>query len=87
MSKHANEAQIVKILEELRSGVNVDEICRTYNVGRSTLYKWRSKYGEISVSELKRLKSLEAENRKLKTMYADLSLRNEALKYIIDTKL
>ena len=87
MTKHVSEAQIVKILEDFRSGVTIDELCRVYGVGRSTLYKWRDKYGSMSSNEVKRLKELEVENRKLKAMYADLSLRNEALKDIIAKKL
>lgn len=87
MTKHASESQIVKILEEFRSGANPLELCRTYGISRATLYKWKSQYGDISVSELKRMKLLETENRKLKSMYADLSLRNEALKDIIEKKL
>ena len=87
MTKHASEAQIVKILEEFRSGAKVDDICRTYGIVRSTLYTWRDKYGDMPLSEVKRNKQLERENQKLKAMYAELSLRNEALKDIIAKKL
>ncbi len=87
MTKHVSEAQIVKILEEFRSGVKPEEICRTYAVARSTLYKWREKYGELGLSEIKRIKQLEQENHTLKSMYAELSLRNEALKDVIAKKL
>ena len=87
MTKHASEAQIVKILEEFRTGTKVDDICRSYGIVRSTLYKWRDKYGAMPLSEVKRNKQLERENQKLKAMYAELSLRNEALKDIIAKKL
>jgi len=87
MTKHASEAQIVKILEEFRSGVKAEDLCRTHGIGRATLYKWRDKYGEMPISEVKRIKHLEYENQKLKSMYAELSLRNEALKDIIAKKL
>ena len=65
MTKHVSEVQIVKILEEFRSGVQVEELCRTYGVARSTLYKWRDKYADMPLSEVKRIKQLEQENRKL----------------------
>jgi len=87
MTKHASEAQIVKILEEFRGGAKADDLCRTYGLARSTLYKWRDKYGYMPISEVKRIKYLEHENQKLKAMYAELSLRNEALKDIIAKKL
>lgn len=87
MSKNLNEVKIVAILAELTNGANIDELCRLHGVGRSTIYAWRNKYGYMQVSELKKLKQLEQENRKLKAMYAELSLRNEALKDIIEKKL
>lgn len=85
MTKHASESQIVKILDEVknRSG-NVEDICRKYGISRSTLYKWQNKYDGMSIQELKRLKKLESENSRLKSMYAELSLVNEALKDIIE---
>jgi putative transposase len=88
MTKHASESQIVKILDEVknRSG-NVEDICRKYGISRSTLYKWQNKYDGMSIQELKRLKKLESENSRLKSMYAELSLVNEALKDIIEKKL
>jgi len=88
MTKHASENQIVKILDEVknRSG-SLEEICRKYGVSRSTLYKWQNKYEGMNVSELNRLKKLESENRRLKSMYAELSLVNEALKDVIEKKL
>jgi putative transposase len=76
------EEQIVKILKEAQSGVKVEEICRKYNVSANTFYKWRQKYGGLEVSDVKRLKALEDENRRLKTIVADLTLDNQALKAI-----
>jgi putative transposase len=87
MTKRASEAQIVKILEEFRSGVKAEDICRISGISKATLYNWRDKYGDMGISELKRIKQLEHENQKLKSMYAELSLRNEALKDIIAKKL
>jgi putative transposase len=88
MTKKANESQIVKILEEVknRSG-NVEDICRTHGISRSTLYKWQNKYEGMSVAELKRLKQLESENSRLKSMYAELSLVHEAFKDAVAKKL
>lgn len=72
MSKRISEQQIIKILKEGESGVVVDELCRKYTIGQSTYYKWRSKYGGMEPSDLKRLKVLEEENRRLKSLYADV---------------
>lgn len=80
------ESQIVKILKEYDSGRDVKEICREYGVARATFYNWRKKYGGMDASQLKRLKELEEENRKLKQMYADLSLDNVMLKDILGKK-
>ena len=81
------ETQIVNILNESEAGVPVNELARKHEFGRSTFYKWKSIYGGMQVSELKRLRELEAENRRLKQMYADLSLEHEALKDIVAKKL
>ena len=81
------ETQIVSILSEADAGVKVQDLCRKHGISPATYYKWKSKYGGLSVSELKRMKELEAENAKLKRMYADLSLENEALKDLITKKL
>ena len=81
------ETQIVSILGEADAGVKVQDLCRKHGISPATYYKWKSKYGGLSVSELKRMKELEAENAKLKRMYADLSLENEALKDLITKKL
>ncbi len=77
-----SEQQIIAILKEAESGVKVADLCRQYGVGQSTFFKWKSKYGGLEVSELKRIKDLEEENRKLKRMYADLSLEHHALKEV-----
>jgi putative transposase len=81
------ETQIVSILNEADAGVTVQDICRKHNISPATYYKWKSKYGGLAASELKRLKELERENARLKKMYADLSLENEALKDLISKKL
>lgn len=83
MKKRLNETQIVGILKEVEAGMPVPEVCRKYGVGQSTLYKWKSKYGGMEASDVKRLKELEEENRRLKQMYADLSLKSEIQAEII----
>lgn len=83
MSKRLNETQIVGILKEAEAGTPVPELCRKYGVGNSTFYKWRSKYGGMEASDVKRLKELEDENRRLKQMYAELSLKSQMQEDII----
>lgn len=77
------ETQIVTILKEAEAGISVEELCRKYGFSKSAFYKWKAKYSGIDVSALKRLKELEEENRRLKQMYADLSLEHNALKDIV----
>jgi putative transposase len=82
-----SESQIVKILKEAEAGVSLDDLIRQHGFSKASFYKWKAKYSGMSVSELKRLKELEEENRRLKQMYANLSLEYEALKDIIEKKL
>jgi putative transposase len=82
-----SESQIVGILKEADSGVMVKDICRKYGISDATYYKWKSKYGGLEVSDVRRMRELEAENNKLKRMYADVSLENQALKDLISKKL
>ena len=81
------ESQIVAILKEGEAGVPVAELTRNHGISRCTYFYWRSKYGGVSVNELKRMKELEAENAKLKRMYADLALENAAIKDVLSRKL
>ena len=81
------ESKIVSILKENEAGVSIPELSRKHGVSAATLYNWRAKYGGMSASDLKRLKELEAENRKLKEMFAELSLQNRVLKDVIEKKL
>ena len=67
-----SESQKFAILKELESGVKVSELCRKHGVAQNTIYKWRSKYGGMELSDMRKLKELEDENRKLKQMYANL---------------
>jgi len=81
------ESQIMNILKETEAGVALDELSRQHGFSKGTFYKWKAKYGGMDVSALKRLKELEEENRRLKQMYADLSLEHKALKDIVEKKL
>jgi putative transposase len=83
MMKKMTEHQIVAILKEAEAGISVKELCRKYGMGNSTFYKWREKYGGMETSDIKRLKELEAENRKLKQMFAELSLKSQLQEEII----
>ena len=82
-----SEGQIVSILKEADAGQQVNELCRKHGISSATYYKWKSKYGGLDVSELKRMKELERENSQIKRMYADLALENRALKDLIEKKL
>ena len=75
-----SESQIVGILREAESGVPVADLLRKHGVSKATFFKWRSKCGGASVSDVKRLREFEAKNAKLKRMYADLALENAAIK-------
>ena len=81
------ETQIVNILKEAEAGITVEELSRKHGFGKSTFYKWKAKYGGMDVSALKRLKELEEENRKLKEMYAEMSLEHKVLKDMVEKKL
>jgi putative transposase len=81
------ETQIVAILKEADSGVPVKDVCRKYEISDATYYNWKSKYGGMEASDLKRMKELERELGQLKRMYADMALENRALKDLIEKKL
>ena len=82
-----SENQIITILKEVEKGRVVKDVCREHSVSEATYYQWKSKYGGMEASDIKRLRELEDENRRLKQMYADLSLENRALKDVIAKKL
>ena len=78
------ETQIVAILKEADAGMKIGELCRKHGISDATYYQWKSKYGGMEASDLKRVR---AENAKLKRMYADLALENTAMKDLIAKKL
>ena len=80
------ESQILAVLKDGEAGLPVAEVARKHGISRNTYFAWKSKYGGATVSELKRLRELEAENAKLKRMYADLALENAALKGVVSRK-
>ncbi len=81
------ESQIVAILKEGEAGIAVAQLARKHGISAATYYHWKSKYAGTGVAELKRLRELEAENAKLKRMYADLALENSAIKEVLSRKL
>ena len=81
------ETQIVAILKEAETGLKVNEVCRKHGISQATYYQWKSKYGGLAPSQLKRLKELESELAQYKRMYAELAHENYALKDVIEKKL
>jgi putative transposase len=80
------EQQIVAALKEADAGMAVRELCRRHGISPATYYQWKSKYGGLEASDLKRMKELEQENSRLKRLYAEVSLENAALKDLIQRK-
>jgi putative transposase len=81
------ESQIVSILKDGEAGVPLADLVRKHGISRATYFKWKSKYAGATVADLRRMKELEAENAKLKRMYADLALENAAIKDVLGRKL
>lgn len=85
-SKHS-ESEMVKAVKQLESGMSADVVSREHGISPATLYNWKAKYSGMDVSQVKRLHELEAENRRLKQMYADACLDNMLLHEIVEKKL
>jgi len=81
------EEQIFAILKEADAGSSAKEVCRRHGISNATYYQWKSKYGGLQPSDLKKMKELERENSKLKQLYAETALENKALKDLIDREL
>ena len=81
-----NESQIIAMLNEGEAGISVNDLCRKYKISSATYYKFKNKYSGMGLSEIKRLKELEVENRRLKSMYADVSLEHKILKEVLEKK-
>jgi putative transposase len=82
-----SESQIVRILKDAEAGRAISDLCRENGISSTTFYKWKTKFGGMEASDVRRLKELEAEHSRLKQMFADLSLENRALKDVIAKKL
>lgn len=82
-----SEHQIIQILKQGEAGMKVADICRDQGISPATYYKWKAKYGGMEASDVKRLQELESENRRLKQMYAELSLDHQLLKELLEKKL
>jgi putative transposase len=80
------EEQIIAVLKEAETGMKIPELCRKHGISDVTFYKWRSKYGGLEISEARRLKSMEEENRKLKHIVAEQALDIRALKDVVAKK-
>jgi len=78
-----SEEQIIGVLKEAEAGIPITELCRKYGISDATYYNWKGKYGGMTTSEMRRLRQLEDENRRLKQLVADLTLDNQALKAVI----
>jgi len=86
MKSRFTEEQIIGILKEAEAGRPVKEVIREHGISQDTFYRWRRKFGGLEVSDAKRLKDLEEENRKLKRLVADLTLDNQGLKDVVSRK-
>ncbi len=82
--KQFTESQIVSALKQQEGGISVKDIARDLGISEATFYNWKSKYGGMEASDVKRLKDLEAEHAELKKMYAELSIENRAMKNLIE---
>jgi putative transposase len=81
-----SEHQIIGILKEQEQGRTVGDICRDHGISQATFHRWKNKYGGMEANQLKRLKELEEENRRLKEKYSDVSLQRDALKDLLRKK-
>lgn len=81
-----SDSQIINILKQAEAGTPVPELCREYGMSSASFYKWRAKYGGMDASMMSRLKELEAENARLKKMYADVQLQNDVIKEAMEKK-
>ena len=84
--KRFTEEQIIGVLKEVEAGAKVIDVCRKYSISDATYYNWKAKYHGMEINELKRLRRLEDENRKLKQLVADQALDLQALKHVLSKK-
>ena len=86
MKKRFTEEQIIRILQEAETGIKVLDLCRKHGISDATYYNWKAKYGGMTVSDAKKLKVLDDENRRLKGIVADQALDIQALKAVVEKK-
>lgn len=84
--KRFSEEQIIGVLKSAEAGMAVKEVCRQHGITETTYYRWKKKFGGMDVSEAKRLRQLEDENRRLKSIVADLTLDKQALQWALGKK-
>ena len=82
-----SEHQIIAILKAVEAGRTVKDVCREHEISEATYYQWKTKYGGMEAADIRRLRELEEENRRLKAMYAELSLEHRILKEVLTKKL
>lgn len=80
------EEQITVVLKQVELGIPLEEVCRKHGISKQTFYRWKSKYGGLSVADVRRLKHLEEENRQLKQIVADLTLDKQVLQEVLKKK-
>lgn len=83
MKQRYTESQILSVLKEGESGIKVTDICRKYSICENTYFRWKSKYGGMEMSDIRRMKELELENSRLKRIVAQYALENEAMREVI----
>lgn len=86
MKKRFSESQIISILKQAESGTPVPQLCREHGMSNASFYKWRSKYGGMDASMMSQMKAMEAECKRLKRMYVELSVQNDVLKEALEKK-
>ena len=85
-TKQFTEAKIMHILQQAEKGIKVPDLCREHGMSSASFYKWRAKYSGMDASKIAEMKSMAAENRRLRAMYLDVSMQNEILKEVLEKK-
>lgn len=83
MKQRLTESQILSILKEGESGIKVEDLCRKHGICAGTFFRWKSKYGGMEISDVRRMKELEVENNRLKRLVAQYALENEAMREVL----